>query len=79
MTPNLRLGPVRAERNELYEAHDRLLFGSQESSPVMWIGKPGDTVLVKTKSKKMTGSGLDPNTAMVARGKRSKDDRQQNT
>jgi hypothetical protein len=29
-----------------WEAHDRLLFGSHETSPIIWIGKPAP-VLVK--------------------------------
>ncbi len=39
------------------EAHDRLLFGSHETSPILWLGigqaRTGDTVLAK--SGEMTG------------------------
>ncbi len=35
------------------EAHGRLLFGSHETSPILWLGKPGDTVLAK--HREMTG------------------------
>ncbi len=61
-----------SERIEYYEAHDRLLFGPHETSPFIWAG---DTELVK--SREMTRSR--PNTAVVAGGKKGKDDRKQNT
>jgi hypothetical protein len=32
--------PDRAARIEYKEAHARLLFGSHETSPIIWIGEP---------------------------------------
>jgi hypothetical protein len=34
----------KAERIEYQEAHDRLIIGFLETSPIIWIGKPGPAI-----------------------------------
>jgi hypothetical protein len=39
------------------ESHDRLLFGSHETSPIIWIGKPAQAIqFLAKKSSEMFGS-----------------------
>ncbi len=37
------------------EAYARLLFGSHETSPIIWIGKPRNSDTVLVKSREITG------------------------
>ncbi len=41
--------------NKYLEAHARLLFGSNETSPIIWIGKTAPAIPWLVKSREMTG------------------------
>jgi hypothetical protein len=48
------------------EAHTRLLFGSHETSPIIWIGKPAPAMYIVSSEK--INDRKEPNTAVVAGG-----------